>query len=508
MGRSKKALRNVITGVGNKIFLMLFAFATRTLFIRLLGAEYTGISSLYTNILSVLSLAELGIGNVLMFYLYSALNDKDKQRIRGLVAEFRKIYLGIIISVIGIGVALIPFLHIIIKSDLNYRDLVIYYLLYLLNSIASYFVVYRTMVLSADQKSYISNIVQTITTTGMYILQIAYLIVARDFLGYLIIQVVCTIACNLILNCIATKKYPFLKRNNEYIDSKIVDKKEMFRNIKATFLFKISDTILDQTDSIIISIMFGTVFVGYYYNYFLLITYIVAIAGIIANGLVASFGNLVVQGNSEHSYKMLRVAMLAFAVFGTVCTACYASIVQEFIPIWVGQEYVMSYDLVIAILVVFYLRMVTNTMWMYRSAMGLFKEVQYVNLVAALLNILLSFLLGKLLGLSGVIIATALSRIVTSFWYEGRVVFHKLSKPVKIYYVQQVKDLIICSITVTICVLLCNCIKIHGILSMVIKLLIALTVSILIEIIFYHNTEEYKIMKYKIINSMKKVDRR
>ena len=462
MGRSQKALKNVLTGIVNKLALMLLAFATRTLFIRLLGAEYTGISSLYTNILSVLSLAELGLGNVLMFYLYSALNEGDENKICRLVQEFKKIYYIIIVCVLSVGLALVPFLKLIINSELKNFELIVYYLLYLANSVASYFVVYRTMVLSADQKSYISNMCSTLTTVAMYILQIIYLLLFHNFLGYLVIQVGCTFANNLILNHIACKKYPYLKRKVK-TDVAIIDKKDLLGNIKATFLYKVSDTILDQTDSIIISVMFGTIFVGFYSNYYLIIVYLCNFAGIIANGLVASFGNLNTEGNKEHSYSMFRVAMLLFAVFGTFCTACYACIIQDFVPIWVGKQYLMDYKLVFAVLAVFYLRMVTNTMWMYRSAMGLFKEVQYINLIAATLNIVLSIVFGKMIGISGVIVATAVSRLVTSFWYEGKVVFDKFEKPVRSYYLQQLKDFFTALIIVGISFGISNILPIDGV---------------------------------------------
>lgn len=493
MGRSSKALRNVTTGLINKVLMLFLAFITRTLFIRLLGAEYTGVSSLFTNILSVLSLAELGLSNVLMFYLYGALKNNDKKRINQLVFEFKKIYMGIIVCILSIGIMLIPFLNIIINSRLPFKELVTYYLLYLSNSVASYFAVYRTMVLKADQKDYISNIVQTVCTIAMYVFQICYLLVAHNFLGYLTIQVLATIANNLVLNEIALKKYPYTKKKIVNCKS-IINSKELFGNIKATFLFKISDTILDQTDSIIISIMFGTIFVGYYYNYYMLITYIVAIAGIIANGLVASFGNLNAEGNMEKSYKMFRVALMGFAIFGTLCTACFACVVQDFVYIWVGSEYVMEYGLVLAVLAVFYLRMVTNTMWMYRSSMGIFKEVQYINILAAILNIVLSVILGKILGVPGIIVATALSRLATSFWFEGKVVFNKFAKPVSIYYLQQLKDFVVCCVVVSGSMWVCGFIKISGIIGIIIKLLVASIITLSMEFAVYYKTEEFSIM--------------
>ncbi len=499
-GRSAKSVRNVATGIANKVLLMVLAFATRTLFIRLLGAEYTGVSSLYTNILSVLSLAEMGMGNVLMFNLYGALKDKDEDRIASLVNEFRKIYSAIIVIVLSIGVLLIPFLRFIVHSPLDSRELVGYYLLYLVNSVASYFVVYRTIVLSADQKSFISNIVHTAATVAMYILQILYLLLRKDFWGYLIIQVLCTIGSNLILNGISLKHYPYLKKRRVIATAEAIDKRELFGNIKATFLFKIADTILDQTDSIIISIMFGTVMVGYYSNYFVLISYIVAIAGIIANGLVASFGNLQTEGDMERSYDMFRVALTAFSIFGAVCTSCYACVVQDFVPVWVGAQYVMPYGLVIAILAVFYLRMATNTLWMYRSAMGLFREVQYINLAAAALNIVLSVLLGKLMGVAGVIVATAVSRILTSFWFEGKVVFQRFRKPAATYFLLQAKSFGVCILAVAASYGVCCCIKGNAYAVIALKLCTAAAVSFLITLIVYGRTPEFKTMKNKLLS--------
>lgn len=204
----------------------------------------------------------------------------------------------------------------------------------------------------------------------MYILQLGFLCKYRNFLGYLIIQVACTIFNNLVQNYIAVKKYPYLK--NKTIVKAHLDKRALVGNVKATFLFKVSDTILDQTDNIIISAMIGTVAVGMYSNYYMLIVYLVNIAGIIANGMVASYGNLYVEGNTEKSHTMFKVSMLLFSLYGTVCSVCYICLIQDFIPIWVGRQYLMGNDLVYAIIVVFYLRMVTNTVWIYRSAMGLF----------------------------------------------------------------------------------------------------------------------------------------
>lgn len=514
MGRSQKALKNVATGFLNKIVLMVLAFTTRTIFIRLLGAEYIGVSSLYTNILSVLSLAEMGVGNVLIFYLYSALHKGDEEEICKLVNEFKGIYFKIIAFVFCVGIALIPFLKFIINSDFNQRDLVIYYILYLLNSVASYFVVYRTMVTKADQKEYINNICGTVFQIIMYLLQILYLYIVRDFLGYLLIQVCCTVGNNLVQNHIACRKYPYLQKGVKKIHGKgrnlyqaresIIDRKELFKNIKATFLYKVSDTIIGQTDNIIISIMFGTVSVGMYSNYYTIVAYLIGFAGIMANGLVAGFGNLNAEGNKNHTYEVFRSSMLLFAICGAFGVSCYACVIQDFIPIWIGEQYLMEPSLVIALLLLFYYCMVNNSVWMLRFSMGLFKEAQYANLIAAVINIILSVALGKLIGLSGVIFASVIARLLTTFWYESKIVFNKFGKPVSSYFKVQVKDLlstlIILGISYSLCTLIADC----SLISICHKICICMVVTIMIEILINRRSREFN----ELINMMQNLLRR
>ena len=502
MGRSQKAFKNVFTCLINKAAIMLLSFVTKTAFIRLLGAEYNGVNSLYSNILSVLALAELGLGNVLMFYLYSALESGDTDRICALTQEFKKIYNIIIVCVSVVGIAIVPFLRILVKSNLSYNELIVYYLLYLLNSVASYFVIYRTMIIRADQKEYLLNNCNTIMTIIMYVLQLAYLFISRNFLGYLIIQVICTIVNNFIQNKIALKLYPYLKKKH-FSDEKIVDKKSLWGNVKATFLFKVSDTILDQTDNIIISMMFGTVMVGYYANYYMVMTYLVQIASIIVSGLIASFGNLYATGEKQHSYNMIKCIMFFFSAFGTYCVACYVSVIQDFIPFWVGSEYVMGFDLVIAVVIVFYLRMITNTVWICRSTMGIFKEVQYINLISAILNIGLSVFLGHILGVSGVIVATAISRLVTSFWYEGKVVFNKLGKNAKEYYMIQLRNVLLAILIIGISLLINQKLPIIGIWGMFLKVIICSLITISFEVIFNRNTLEFKMLSERVGRSLR-----
>lgn len=455
--RTKKASRNIIVGVLSKLILMIFAFTTKTLFVRLLGVEYNGVNGLYSNILAVLALSELGVGNVLNYSLYSALRENDTERVKSLVAFFRKIYYGIAIAVTVIGLALIPFLRFIINSDFPYDELVTYYILYLANSVVSYFVVYKTTVIVADQNNYISSICEIITTIVMYIAQIVYLIVFRDFLGYLIIQVSCTILKNVVLNIITNHKYPYLKGiKSTSLPLENNEKKKIIDNIKSTFLYKIAAVVLNNTDNILISIIVGTVYVGYYSNYYMIVSYISTFVSIFITGITAGLGNLNSENNNESSYRMFSVLCLIFSFIGTIEVCCLINCFQQFIPIWIGKENVMDFNWVIVIALNLFLNTLMNPIWMFRETMGLFKQVRFLMLITAGLNILFSVLLGNFFGVPGIIAATFLSKLVSQYWYEPTILFKKFKKPVHGFYLNQLKQLFVMIIGVTISFSICQ----------------------------------------------------
>ncbi len=436
--RTKRASRNVVIGVLSKLVIMLFAFATKTLFIRLLGVEYNGVNGLYSNILAVLSLSELGVGNVLNYTLYSALHNNDTLKVKSLVRYFRRIYYGIALAVSLIGLALVPFLHFIINSELPINELITYYILFLANSVASYFVIYKTTVIVADQNNYISSICEIATTIIMYVAQIIYLLIFNDYLGYLIIQVSCTVLKNVMLNFITNKKYSYLKiLNNDNGELLQEDKNRIVDNIKSAFIYKVAAVILNNTDNILISIIVGTVYVGYYSNYYMVVSYITLFVGIFITGVTASLGNLNSENNSDASYRMFNILSLIFSFIGTVSACCLINCFQSFVKIWIGQQNVMNFSWVLVIVLNLYLNILMNPIWMFRETMGLFKQVRFIMLATAVLNIILSIILGNLFGVPGILAATLIAKLMSQYWYEPKILFKKFNKPVRSFYFNQ-----------------------------------------------------------------------
>lgn len=455
--RTSRVSRNVTVGFISKIAVMAFAFITRTIFIRILGVEYNGVNGLYSNILSFLALSELGLGNVLNFTLYTALRNNDKEKVRSLVYFFRKIYFGIATAVSVIGFLLVPFLPYIVNSNLPQEELVTYYILYLINSVVSYFVVYKTTVIIADQNYYISSICETITIIAMDLAQIICLFVFKSFLVYLVIQVVFTILKNLALNYIANKRYPYLKHMDSNVTGLTIEDKSFIKeNIKSTFLYKISSVILNNTDNILISIIVGTTYVGYYSNYFLIIHYITTIISIYINGIIASLGNLNAEKDSRASYRMFKILSLIFCFIGAVSFCCILNCIQPFVRIWIGKQNVMPYSWVVVIAINMLLTIVMNPIWMFRETMGLFKQVRFILVITAILNVILSILLGQYYGVPGILGATFISKIASQYWFEPRVLFRELKIPIHYFYQNQLKQFIAIALAAGISFFVCG----------------------------------------------------
>lgn len=489
--RTTAATKNLFIGAVGKIVLLGATFLVRTLFIRILGVEYTGISSLYTNILSFLSLAELGMGSVLIFELYRPLQEKDEETISMYVALFQKIYFGVICAVLGVGLCLLPFLQVITNSSLDQWHLIGYYLLYLADSVCSYFVVYRTTVIEADQKRYITQTVDIATKLVMYICQSIYLVLYRDFVGYLCIQVLFTIAKNLILHRIATYMYPYLKiKPTQKLEKKKV--KAVFKNVRATFISKVSNVVLTQTDSIIISMMLGVAAVGYYTNYNMIVVYINSIYYILYSALEASVGNLNAEQNLEKSFSMYKRLSLGFAILNTFCVAEYLCLIQDFVAVWIGVKYLQSMSVIVAILLSLYVSQAMNVVSMYRQTLGLFREAQKIYPLMAIINIVVSVVLVKWVGVAGVPLGTAIARLTTSFWFEGFLVFHRLKRPFGVYLREQAGFAVLAIVVCTVSFGLCSHIPLLGIVALPVKAILTAALTFLFSWLVFGRTQEWK----------------
>ena len=260
--RTGNAMINALTGSAMQIVNVVLGFISRTIFIYLLNSDYLGVNSLYTNILTVLSFAELGIGSAIVFSLYKPIADKDKTKIQALMKLYKKAYCFIGISVLVMGLCVIPFLPYIIREKPDIKEnLTLIYILFLINTSASYFCSYKKTLITANQKDYIVQIYTRIFQLVQIVLQSVFLFFTHQYLTYLVIYIVCTLGQNIALSIKADKMYPFItEKNNAKLSEN--ETKQIFANVKALFVYKIGSVVLNGTDNIIISAIINVGTVG------------------------------------------------------------------------------------------------------------------------------------------------------------------------------------------------------------------------------------------------------
>lgn len=494
--RSLNSTRNLFYGLISHAVILILQFVNRTIFIYFLGSEYLGVNGLYGNILNVLSLAELGIDNVMLFSLYKPIAKNDRTKITELLNCYKRIYRIIAIAVLTVGLALVPFLKFVVNSDLDGTRLILYYLLFLLNSVVSYFVAYKSALIKADQNTYIINNNTTIFTIIRHIAQTVFLIITRNYAVYLVIQVICTVLANFTISKKANRLYPFINEKVPYKLSKIAG---LSNDIKYAFLYKLSNILIGNTDNILISVIVGTVYVGYYSNYSMFIFNISVLINMLVTSVFSSFGNLYAAGEKEKMYRLFNSSVLFFQWLATACSLCFYTVFNDFITIWIGKEFVLSNPIVIIIILNFYNETVLDPLWLYRECMGLFKEIRYIRIYTAVINLVLSVILGKLWGIFGILISTFIAKSLTFSWYEPYVILKKLGHSVKKYWISQFMYVLFAVLSFIITVFVCEFIG-HSFGCIILKIIISFVISTVIFVLFNIKNPYFIILKNYVHN--------
>lgn len=489
-GRVENSIRNVFFSLLNLVVTLLLNFVSRTIFIYTLGSEFLGINGLFTEILMMLSLADLGLGSAMVYSFYKPLAEKDDKKIISLMNVYKKIYIYIALAVTIIGISLIPFLNYIIKLDRPIENLKIYYILFVLNSVASYLFIYKSSMLNADQKGYVISKFSMIFNSIRIVVQAIFLLITHNYILYLIIQILFTLINNIFVGYKVDKLYPHLKGNYK------LDKDEtkgIFDNVKSVFIYKLSGVLLNGTDNTLISLLVGTVYVGYYSNYNMIIGSISRFINTIFTALTASIGNLITEKNNEKKFSVFKIIQVGSFIIGGISTICLFLMMDDFISLWIGKKFIFDKFTLIAILSNFYLASVLPPIWIYREAAGIFRKTKYLMLVTAIVNLVLSVILGKIYGIGGIIAASLIARLVTYFWYEP-VLLYKMyfNSNVKKYFISHLLNVILLLGTIFVVDKASQFILVLGWSTFIIKAGLVLILTTIIYFIVYSTTKEFK----------------
>ncbi|MGU9099121.1 lipopolysaccharide biosynthesis protein [Clostridium perfringens] len=499
--RTVNSIKNVFTGVGGQIVTTILSFINRSVFLAVLGITYASINGLFMNILAILSLAELGIGEAIIFSMYKPIANNDNEKIKSLLNLYKKAYsyIGGIVA-IG-GILIIPFIHYLVPNENRVNGLITIYLFFLMNSVISYFYVYKKSIILANQKAYISNIYTTIFNVIKTILQIILLLVTGSFIIYLSIQIICTLITNIIISKKADTLYPYIKENANELEKK--ESKHIFENIKALTIYKIGGVLMNSTDNIIITKFVGLDWVGYVSNYNLIIGSVSMVLNNIFVGITASVGNLVATESNEKKYFMFKV--INFINFWMFSFSSVAILIlsNRFIELWIGKEYVVEWALLFVLVINFYLLGMQNSIWVFRGATGIFKETKFIILITTVINLTLSYILSIKFGVIGVFVATIIARIMTNIWYEPYVLFEKYFNVNFIKYILNfIKYVIIFCFMYIVTLFSSSFIRGNTILDFLKSLVLVCLIPNLIVITISFKTEEFIYLKDIIINKV------
>lgn len=453
MGKSRIAnsLKNMVYTFGVKSLSFIVTFILRTVFIHILGMEYVGVSGLFTSVLSVLSFAELGISTAMTYALYKPIAEQDTKKINQLMHFYKLAYRFVAGTVFIVGIVCIPLLPIIVNDVPNIREsITLIYILYLVNTASSYLLIYKSTLLTASQKNYEISKITIIISFVKCVVESALLFIFGNFMLYLIVEIALNIFQNILISIRAEQEYPSVfKEKTEKLGKKEI--KKLFKDIRALFLYKVSEVVLNSTDNIIISTFLGTGWVAILSNYNMITRNIYNLILQIFQSTSASVGNLAATEGAKKQYSIFKVLLfLSFWLFG-FCVVEFFVNINNFVGIWTGKENVFGIGTVIILIMDFYLTGMMSAVSYFRTSNGLFVQGKYRPLIMSLINVVLSVAFVYNWGVTGVLLGTVISRISTQFWYDPYLIYQNVFHESLINYLK--KMLLYSGTIVGICII-------------------------------------------------------
>ncbi|MEE1002461.1 MAG: oligosaccharide flippase family protein [Acutalibacteraceae bacterium] len=502
--RSENVARNSIVGLLMKLVNLLLTFIVRTVFISVLGKEYLGINGLFTNILTILSFAELGIGNAIVFSMYKPLAQKDYAKVNALMKFYHKCYCIIGIVIITAGLIITPFIPYLISGYTLKLNIYFLFILYLINTAVSYFFSSRTSFLSASQQQYKVDIYQQVIKALKEIAMGIVLVLTHDFILYLLTNIILEALFSLFIYIWIGKENSFLKEKSTVKLTKD-ELSSIGKNVFALILYKVATTVLSGTDNIIISAYIGLEAVGILSNYTLIVTNVTNFTNIIGHSITASIGNLNAGDDIKKQEKVFNSLLLVtFWIFGLISIGMLLFF-NPVLKIWLGSSYLFSWPIVLAVSLNFYVGGLQTAGYTFRITKGYFRQSKYFPVLNVIINIGLSILLVKQCGVFGVLIATPISRIITTTLVDPYYVYKLgFKKSPFVFYKKYVLLFLLEAGTFVVNYIILRSIPEYNVILIAVKMLICVLITNLMFYVFLHKDENFIYVKNSVKSLLEK----
>lgn len=479
-------------------------FVTRTIIIYKLGNDYVGITSLFTSVLSLLSISELGIGSAITFCLYKPVAENDKETIKGLLCLLRKFYKWIGIFIMTLGIILIPFLKYTITGDYPAGiNIYLLYLLYLVNSVASYFgFAYKDVLLNVYQRGDITHKINVVAEIAKYILQIIVLLLWANYYVYVFILLLATICITIGIGVYSNKLFPDLKPEGSVSEE---NKKVIKEKIIYLSAHSIAAKLIMTADNIVLSAAVGLVATGVYGNYSYISSAVLSIVLIAYNALTPAIGNSLCSESLEKNKEIFRSLFFCANWVAGWCGICLLCLYQPFIRIWIGENGLLSFQAVVMISLFFYSNAARQLTGSYVSAAGLWNKTLARQVVAAILNLLLDVILVKTYGVTGIVFASFFTNAIVALPMDIYVTYKYIlkSKPINGILTQFLYS-IICVVIAAFTYKICDLVRFTGITNLLVRLLVCVFVPNIIIVMISFNSKEFKRLRTYLFRLIKR----
>lgn len=497
--RTQNAVRNIGWGMIEKIITLLLPFATRTVLIKVLGAQYLGLNSLFASILQVLSITELGFGSAIVFSMYRPIEEGDNDTICALINVYRKTYLVVGTIILIAGLVITPFLPNLIKGSYP-KDINIYvlYLIYLFNTVAGYYLWgYKSALFSAHQRNDLVSKRNSIVSLVAEVLKISSLLLIRNYYAYVIIIPIATILQNLLNALLAKKMFPtIICKGNISEDTK----KGLRRRITGLISFKINNVVFSSVDTIVISAFLGLTPLAIYNNYYYIQTALVGFLTIFTSSITAGVGSKMVTNSVSDNYLDFKRFTFLNGWIVSWCSICLICLYQHFMNWWVGDKLVFPFQTMTLMVLYFFIPRITTLTYSYREAAGLWWEDRFRPLVSTVANLVLNIMLVRIIGMDGVIISTLICSIFINIPWGSLILFKNYFKcSIREYFLRLVYYTIVTTIVGGVTLFICNLLPGAGFMPMIGKGIICFIIPNILFWIIYHRLPEYQYMKSLIV---------